>query len=82
MIEKYNLLYIYFISHLIVIGYNFDPLNLSSDPLIIVGRIHCTHSNNFQNVSLNVEPWLEKIVAAFRGVHASPAKHSLGKCDR
>ena len=30
----------------------FDPLNLSFYPLIIVGRIHCTHSNNFQNESL------------------------------
>ena len=23
-----------------------------------------------------------KIVAAFRGMHVSPAKHSFGKCDR
>ena len=23
-----------------------------------------------------------KIVAAFRGMHASPVKHSFGKCDR
>ena len=30
----------------------FDPLNLSSYPLIIVGRVHCTHSNNFTNESL------------------------------
>ena len=25
---------------------------------------------------------LQKIVAAFRGMHVSPAKHSFGKCDR
>ena len=25
---------------------------------------------------------LKKIVAAFRGMHVSPAKHSFGKCDR
>ena len=25
---------------------------------------------------------LLKIVAAFRGMHVSPAKHSFGKCDR
>ena len=25
---------------------------------------------------------LRKIVAAFRGTHVSPAKHSFGKCDR
>ena len=30
----------------------FDPFNLSSDPLIFVGRVQCTHSNNFQNESL------------------------------
>ena len=24
----------------------------------------------------------KKIVAAFRGMHVSPAKHSFGKCDR
>ena len=35
-------------------GYNFDPLNLSFDPLIFVGRVHRTHSNNFQNESLNL----------------------------
>ena len=25
---------------------------------------------------------IEQIVAAFRGMHVSPAKHSFGKCDR
>ena len=24
---------------------------------------------------------IKKIVAAFRGMHVSPAKHSFGKCD-
>ena len=27
-------------------------------------------------------PKFKKIVAAFRGMHVSPAKHSFGKCDR
>ena len=31
------------------VGAIFDPWNLSSDPLIFVRGVHCTHSNNFQN---------------------------------
>ena len=55
MIEKKiqltNVVYLLYVT-LIVISYNFDPFNLSSDPLIFVKRVHCTPSNSFQNESL------------------------------
>ena len=36
------------------------------------------------NCIYNQEKWfhVKNIVAAFRGMHVSPAKHSFGKCDR
>ena len=40
--------------------------------------------SRIMNVSFLFENWwkMYKIVAAFRGMHVSPAKHSFGKCDR
>ena len=48
--KKYNLLYLLYFT--LIVGYNFDPLNLSSDPWIFVCQVHCTHLKNFQNESL------------------------------
>ena len=51
------------------------------------GFCHRTESELFLFLLINMSyNWIInttlKIVAAFRGMHVSPAKHSFGKCDR
>ena len=54
----------------------------SMEPLERYG--HKTQMPNMNAQYLTVRKWrlMFKIVAAFRGMHVSPAKHSFGKCDR
>ena len=60
LLSKHGLIFTEFdsIDHGGAIGYNFEPLKFSSDPLISVEQVHCTHSDIFQNESLGIQRWL------------------------
>ena len=66
------------------------PNNKLTAALLYTLQCSCEGMTFMVAVKLNctklaiLNTWMEftKIVAAFRGMHVSPAKHSLGKCDR